>query len=112
MSGYSWTYPKAECVDSVGLTLMRKALLEPKIAFTLSEVLGVFLILLAGAIIAFIVAGINRFVLYFLDLLREVVGFLYSNGVLIGYNFECIRYVLHIRAARCFVCSGQNREEV
>ena len=74
-SGYSWTYPTAECVYLVRLTLMRKVLLEPLQAFTLSEVLGVFLILLAGTILAFIVAGINRFVLFVLGLYREVFSF-------------------------------------
>ena len=74
----SWTYPTAECVDSVGLTLMRNALLEPTRAFSSGDLLGVFLILLAGAIIAFIVAGINRFLLCLLGLYREVFSFYVS----------------------------------
>ena len=68
----SWTYPTAECVDSVGLTLMRNALLEPSRVFTSDDLLGVFLILLVGVILAFIVAGINRVALFVFRLYREV----------------------------------------
>ena len=68
----SWTYPTAECVDSVGLTLMRNALLEPSRVFTSGDLLGVFLILLVGVILAFIVSGINRLALFVLGLYREV----------------------------------------
>ena len=60
----------------MGLTLMRKALLEPSRAFFSYDLLGVFLILLAGAILAFIVAGINRFLLFVLRLYHEVFSIL------------------------------------
>ena len=97
---------------------MRNALLEPARTFTSGDLLGVFLILLAGAIIAFIVAGLNRLVLYVLGLYREVLG-LCSYNVLIDQTceyvwfeaFEYIRFMLLIEAARCFACAGQSREE-
>lgn len=75
----SWTYPTAECVDSVGLTVMRNALLEPTRVFTSGDLLGVFLILLAGVIFAFIVAALNRLGLWLLALYREVYIGAFNN---------------------------------
>lgn len=80
---------------------MRKALAEPLTIFTTSDLLGVFLILLFGVVFAFIVAGINRFVLWAVALYRQVwclhsalnctVTTLVYCTVLVQCSFYCLQ---------------------